>query len=275
LKYIDLESIIKKSDSAFLKKLPRFVIRLVQRIIMENEINRVLTKYKGEIGVDFLEAVLKEFNINLAIEGKENLPENGRCFFAANHPYGIIDGLILTHTVGCKYGTLKAIGNEAFTFIPHLRPLIAVVNVYGQTPKEYIEALEKVFDSDTPITHFPSGEVSRFYRGQVQDCAWQKSFINKSVTKQRDIVPFYFFGRNSVLFYTIGVLRKLLGIKLNIELMLLPREMFRKRNKTIRVIIGKPIPATHFDKSLSHQQWAQKLRSHVYALHSNKELISI
>jgi len=273
LKYIDLEDIIRKSDSAFLKRLPRFIVRTVQWIIMEDKMNYYLTKMAGEIGVDFLPAVLKEFNIKVELEGLENLPEHSRCFFFANHPFGVIDGLVLTNTVASKYGTLKAIGNEAFMFLPNLRPLIAAVNVFKPNSKEYITALEQVFDSDIAITHFPSGEVSRFYNGKIQDCAWQKSFIYKSVSKKRDIVPFYFYGRNSILFYAIGILRKLLGIKINIELMLLPREMFNKRNKTIRGKIGKPIPYSTFDTSYSHQEWAQKVREHVYRMGKNKETI--
>jgi len=74
------------------------------------------------------------------------------------------------------------------------------------------------------------------------------------------------------LFYMVYVVRQLFGIKINIELLLLPREMFRKRNKTIKVKIGKPIPYLIFDKSSSHWVWAQKVRSHVYELGNNKSI---
>jgi putative hemolysin len=120
------------------------------------------------------------------------------------------------------------------------------------------------------ITHFPAGEVSRRYNGKIQDCAWQKSFITKAISCQRDIVPFYFHGRNSRLFYGINLVRRALGIKTNIELMLLPREMFLKRNTTLRFTIGKPIPWQKFDRSKSHIQWAQKVREHVYGMAADK-----
>jgi putative hemolysin len=123
---------------------------------------------------------------------------------------------------------------------------------------------------DIPITHFPAGEVSRRYNGKVQDSEWQKSFITKAVSTGRDIVPFHFYGRNSNLFHIINIVRKLFGIKLNIELMLLPREMFRMKNKTIRVVIGEPVKYQSFDKSLSHLEWAQKVRSGVYELGNKK-----
>ncbi|NOU16427.1 MAG: glycerol acyltransferase [Bacteroidales bacterium] len=264
MKYLDLESVIKNSNFGLLKKLPKFVVKLLIKITKQEEINDILTRNAESIGVKFLSSIIKDYNLTVVIEGKENLPENGRCFFVANHPFGIIDGLVLTNTIGEKYGTLKAIGNDAFMYIPHLRPVIAAVNSFGQNSKEYINALEEVFDSDTPITHFPAGEVSRVYSWKVQDCKWQKSMVTKAISKKRDIVPIHFYGRNSRLFYSIGLFRTMLRIKLNFELILLPREMLLKQNQTIRLRIGKPIPYQKFDSSLSHWDWAQRVRKHVY-----------
>jgi putative hemolysin len=269
IKYIDISKIIKEGDSKVLKKLPRLVVKLVEKIIKQDEMNQILAKYSEYSGVDFLPKIIEEFNLNIDIKGLENLPENGKCFFAANHPFGVIDGLVLTRIVSKKYGTLKAIGNDAFMFLPQLRPLIAKVNVFGRSSREYIKALEDVFFSDIPVTHFPAGEVSRRYKGKIQDSAWQKSFISKSIKSERDIVPFYFYGRNSRLFYFINSMRKMFGINLNIELLLLPREMFKKRDKTIKIKIGKPISHKTFNESLSHWKWAQIIRSQVYELGNN------
>jgi hypothetical protein len=60
--------------------------------------------------------------------------------------------------------------------------------------------------------------------------------------------------------------RKIFRIKTNIELALLPRELFNKKGKTIRVKIGKPIPWQTFDKSHSHFEWAQIVKKQVYSL---------
>ncbi len=266
MKHIDLASSIKESDSDFLKKFPSFLVRRLERIIKQDEINAILDKFKDCEGADFHRSIMKEFNITLIVEGLENLPENRKCFFLSNHPFGIVDGLILTKTVIDKYGTFKAIGNESFRFIPNLRPYIAYVNPYGMSSKNYVSELEKVYRSDVAITHFPAGEVSRWYNGKIQDRPWQKSFITRAISCERDIVPFYFHGRNSRMFYSINLLRRALGIKTNIELALLPRELFLKRNKTIRLTIGKPVSWQKFDKSMTHVQWAQRIKDHVYSL---------
>jgi putative hemolysin len=79
-------------------------------------------------------------------------------------------------------------------------------------------------------------------------------------------VPFFFFGRNSRLFYIVYFVRKILGIKTNLELVLLPREIFNKRNKTIKVRIGSPIAYQTFKNTKSHYEWAQSVKQQVYKL---------
>jgi len=274
MKYIDLENSIRNSDSAFLKKIPRFIVRLLVKLVRQEEINGIINRNSEYFGIDFIKKAFAEFNVTLTIEGLENLPDNGKCFFVANHPFGFIEGLSLTNIVADRYGKLKAIGNDVYNMVPNLEPVIAVVNVFGKSPRDYILALEEIYNSDAPITHFPSGEVSRVYHWRIQDCAWQKSFVTKAISCRRNVVPVYFYGRNSLLFYSIGLIRRLFGIKMNFELALLPNELFRKKNKTIRLKIGKPIQYEVFDKTRSHQEWAQWVREQVYLLPKEKSVNS-
>lgn len=263
-KYINVEKTIRETNSKLLTKLPTFIVKLIVKIIKQEEINRFLNKHSELTGRDFLLKIIEEYNIKIEVVGKENLPENSKCIFVANHPFGLIDGLVVTYIVSEKYGALKAIANDAFMLIPQLHPFIAAVNVFESSSKEYLKAIDETYHTDIPITHFPAGEVSRLYKGKVQDAKWQKSFISKSIATKRDVIPVFFYGRNSNLFYTIFLLRRLFGINVNLELILLPREFFKKRNKTIRVKIGKPIPYQMFDKSFSHWDWAQNVRNSLY-----------
>ncbi len=265
-KHLDLAKAIRESDSKLLRRLPKFIINFLRKVVHEDDINNLLIKLDGLEGVDFHNAVLKEFNIKIEIEGEENIPENGRSFFFANHPYGVADGLILTKIILDKFGNFKGIGNEAFKYVPALKPYIAVVNAYGTTGKEYILALEEVFASDIPVTHFPAGEVSRKYKGKIQDREWRKSLVSRAVAHKRNLVPFYFHGHNSKLFHGISNLRRFFGMKTNIELALLPHEFFNKRNKTIKLTVGKPISYEVFDKKHNHQEWTDKVREFVYSL---------
>jgi len=266
---INVKELVKSSDSRLLKWLPNFVLNGIIKIIRQDEINRILAKYSGSVGVDFLPKILEELNIVVEIKGFENLPKDGRCFFVANHPFGFADGLVLTSIVTKKYGMIKSIGNELFLLIPQLRPLIAAVNVFGDNYRKYLLNLESVYNSDIPITHFPSGEVSRIKRRKIQDKEWQKSFISKAIICKRNIVPIYFQGRNSLFFYLIFSFRKVFGIDANLELVLLPREFFNKRNKTIKVKIGLPVSYCTFDNTMTHSEWAQWMKSQVYSLKGN------
>lgn len=265
-RYIDIAKIIAESNSPVLKRLPGFLVRWIETIIRQDEMNRILSKYADDSGADFLVKMIGELNLKLEIEGKENLPENGKCIFVANHPFGVIDGLVLTRVVTEKYGTLKAIANDVFMLLPQLHPLIAAVNVFDSSSREYVQALNATYEEEIPITHFPAGEVSRFHKGRVQDPEWQKSFIPKAIASRRDIVPLYFYGHNSRLFYTVNLVRRIFGIGLNIELLLLPREMFRKRNKTVKVRIGRPISWQLFDGTATHREWARQVRTQTYGL---------
>lgn len=249
-----------------LRQMPGFIITILEKIVHQDDLNKMLSKFSSNVGISFLPKILEEMNIKVEVEGLDNLPECGKCFFVANHPYGIADGLVLTSIVSGKYGEFKAIGNDVFILIPQLKPLIAAVNVFGKNNREYIMELDKVYNSEIPITHFPAGLVSRIKRFRVMDSEWQKSFISKSIECKRDIVPLYFHGRNSTLFYTVFLLRKSLGIKATLELALLPHEFFNKRNKTIKVTIGKPIRHDSFNKEFSALKNAQIVKSRVYEL---------
>ncbi len=263
--HINIRELAKSSDSELLKKMPGYILSLLEKIICQDEINRIIDVYSDYQGVSFLPKMMEELNIEPVVKGIDNLPEKGKCFFVANHPYGFADGLILTWLVASKYGNLKAIGNDVFMLIPQLRPLIAAVNVFGKNYREYIRELDKVYRSDIPITHFPAGLVSRLNNLNVQDGNWHKSFIVKAVECGRDVVPIYFPGKNSFLFYSIYKLRKVFMISTTLELALLPRELFNKRNRKIEVIIKEPIPCSTFDKTRTPHEWAQWVKTKVYS----------
>jgi putative hemolysin len=265
-KIIDVKASIKKSNSKLLKGLPNFVINILAKIVKQDELNNLINAHSDVEGKDFCPKVLEYLNINVNLNGFDNMPENSKVFVVANHPFGVADGLILLSLVAKKYNKLKAIGNELFILIPQIRSVIAAVNVFGRNSKDYIKELDKVYNSDEPIAHFPAGLVSRIIDNKVKDSDWQKSVVTKAIQCERDIVPMYFKGKNSRLFYAIYRVRKFFKININIELMLLPRELFNKQNKTIDVIIGKPISYKTFDKSKTHFEWAQWLKNELYKL---------
>ena len=105
---------------------------------------------------------------------------------------------------------------------------------------------------------------------KISDLPWNKFFIHKAIQYKRDVIPVHVQARNSQLFYNIASFRKIFRIESNLEMFLLPREMFNKSGKTITITFGKPIAYKTFDKSRTHLEWAQKVREYVYLLDNKK-----
>ena len=142
------------------------------------------------------------------------------------------------------------------------------VNKHGAQARDAVLMIEEAYSSGCQILYFPAGLCSRKKRGVIKDLQWQKSFINKAIQHKRDIVPAFFSGRNSNFFYNLANFRKLLGLKANIEMLYLADEMFRQKDKVIRLVFGKPISWETFDKTKSALEWADWVKSVVYDLES-------
>ena len=126
--------------------------------------------------------------------------------------------------------------------------------------------MDCVFHSDNQVILFPAGICSRKINGQIRDLKWGKAFIQKSIQTQRDVVPVHFIAQNSPRFYRIANWCKLLGIKFNLAMLLLPDEMYRSRGSHYTVRFGKPIPYTTFDTTRRPNEWAEWVKEKVYKL---------
>ena len=266
VKLLDVEPLIRKSNNKFLRNLPSWAVRIIKNTIHEDDLNRIYNKYKHLDGIDFLRAVLyDEFKVKVNFLGGENIDPNGRYVYVANHSLGGIDAMAHMDLMYRHHGRGVSPSNELFEYIPNLHSVIMGVNVFGTNPKERARQLNELFASDIPIMMFPSGEVSRLIGLRIRDPQWKKTFVTKSVQYKRDIVPSFISGRNSFFFYLIAKLRKLSGIKLYIETMLLPRELMRQYGYQLTVYTLDPISWKEIKQSgKSDQWWAQEIYRRVY-----------
>ena len=122
-------------------------------------------------------------------------------------------------------------------------------------------------ESDDPVIIFPAGLCSRKGDdGKVADLRWQKNFINKAIHSHRDIIPMRFDGENSSFFYNFARLRTRLGLKFNIEMIRLPREVFLSAGKHFTIRIGTPVSWQTLKGGRSAQSEADTLRQLIYKL---------
>jgi len=267
-KLIDLKKVFKNSKSNLLRNIPGFIINIMRYTIRENIINSFIINHKEDKGLDFIQEALKYLNVKINIIGEEKLQQNvnKRFIFIANHPLGAVDGFAIYALVGKYFPNIKAVVNELLTRVENVKELFIPVDSFGGSQKEYIDNLNKIFESEIAIFIFPSGEVARKYNGEIKELHWQKTFITRAVKHNRDIFPIYVHASNSRLFYFIAKIRRVLKIKANIELFLLPREMFKAKNKEITLILGDPVPYQTFTAEKNSKQWAEYMREHVYNL---------
>ena len=264
---LDLDKVLAEKAPKIYNKVPRFAINYLKRKIHLDELNEILTIYADKYGVDFMQAVVGYFNLTLETSGLENIQDGKKYIFVSNHPLGGLDGICLSAVIGERFDKkIKYVVNDVLYFIKNLQPIFLPVNKYGRQSKQATTSLNEAYESDNQIITFPAGLCSRQENGKIHDLDWKKNFILKAVESRRDVVPVHFEGKNSNFFYRFANIRKRLGIKFNIELILLPDEMFKNKNKSFSITFGEPIPYTFFDNSKSAMQWAQYVKEKSYNL---------
>jgi 1-acyl-sn-glycerol-3-phosphate acyltransferase len=267
-KEVDIKDLFYDKNPKLARWIPGFIYRYLRRITHQDWINEMIRDFGHLKGYDFSKAMMKFFDLKLEVKGEEKLPDDGRYIFAANHPWGGLDGHVIMVLVGEKYGKdkYKFLVNDLLMNLKNLHGVFIPVNKHGKQGAQLVEQLDTAFKSETQILTFPSGLVSRKIKGQVMDLEWQKSFINKAKQYQRDIIPIHMGGENSNFFYRLYRLRTFLGIKANIEMLYLIDETYKHRGKHITVTIGDPIPWQTFDKSKRPMEWAKWVKDKVYQL---------
>ena len=268
IELIDVEKVLNTKNPRLGKSIPSFVFNYLKRIIHQEELNGFLKLYGHLENAEFINAGLQYFQIRYRVFGSENIPGTGRYIFVSNHPLGGLDGLVFIYEISRYFGDIKFPVNDILTNITNLNGIFLPVNKHGAQGREAAKMIEEAYASDSQILYFPAGLCSRKKRGKVEDLIWQKNFISKALLHKRDIVPAFFSGRNSDFFYNLSRIRSFMGIKTNIEMIYLPDEMFRQKNKEIDLVFGPKIPWEIFDKTKTPLEWAEWVRAKSYELES-------
>lgn len=263
VKEIDLDAIIAARVG---KKVPKFVVRWLKKFIHQDFINTYLRQ--GRVGVDFCTGTIEYLGVTLDVKGLDNLPKDGRkCTFVSNHPLGAIDGVTLGSVLGTAYdGKVKYLVNDLLMNLEGLAPLCVPINKLGKQARSFPAVVESAFSGDDHVIMFPAGLCSRKQKGVIRDLDWGKTFIQKSVKYERDVVPIHFEGENSKRFYRIANLCKWLHLKINLAMLFLPDEMYKSQGRHYTVHIGAPISYKLFDKTKTSKEWAQWVKERVYEI---------
>ena len=194
---------------------------------------------------DFLRQVFALFNIDyqVSIAELENIPREGPVVIIANHPFGGIDGMVMAAILKTVRPDLKFMANYLLQSIPELNDLFISVDPFAgeHAVRRNIRPLREAIrwvESGGLLVVFPAGEVShfRFRQRTITDPKWSRTLASIVKATQACVVPAYFHGTNSRLFYLLGMIHPLL------RTVQLPRELLNKANHTIKVSFGQKIP---------------------------------
>ncbi len=219
--------------------------------VMENTTGRLrLIKraagYEEEVaaGRDFWEVMRERYGLTLEVVGGalSNLPTNGPLIMIANHPYGILDGLMMGHILSQTRGDFRILANSVFNKAEDLNRIVLPISF--DTSKEAMKlnlqtrktALEYLAQGGA-MGIFPGGTVSTAARpfGQPMDPGW-RGFTARMVAKsEATVVPVYFDGHTSRLFQIASHLH------VTLRMGFLIREFKKRVDTPVRVVIGKPL----------------------------------
>ncbi len=263
---IDVDKVLRTRLPKHYRYIPRFLVRWLERAICQDRLNTILEKMADKNSVDAATVALDEMGITVNASGLDELPL-GRYMFVSNHPLGGLDGLALISLLGNRYErNIKFLVNDLLMAVTPLRGVFLPVNKYGRQSREAASEIDVALSSDNQIITFPAGLCSRMQPdGSIADLPWQKAAVVHAVNYQRDIVPIYFDARNSSFFYRFAKWRKRLGIKFNIELIFLPKEMLKQSGSTLHFVVGKPIAWSSLDAHAPKRE-AARLRDIVYSM---------
>ncbi len=267
-KLIDVKRVIASKNPKLLKRIPGFVVRYLQKILHEKNVNAFIAAHKNDDPLTFCQAVMDKFNITLSHHGLENVPSSGGVVLAVNHPLGGMDAMALVTLTNQKRPDIKFIVNDVLMHLENLQPLFIGVNKHGKNAGNALKKIDEAFAGEEMLCIFPAGLVSRKQKGQVRDLAWRKTFVTRAKKHNKTIIPVYLDGRLSNFFYRLHKIRSLIGIKANIEMLYLVNELFKQQDKHIGVVFGKPILAEELNNSKTDQEWANAIKEEVYKLKS-------
>ena len=241
---------------------------LLMKVLKISTLNKIYDRNKHLSEVEFLNAILDEFQIKFEIpeEDLKRLPKDGAYITVSNHPLGGIDGILLLKLMLEREPNFKIIANFLLHRIEPMKPYIMPVNPFEnhKDAKSSVigikETLRHLSDGK-PLGMFPAGEVSTYKDGKlVVDKPWEEGAIKVIRKAQVPVVPIYFHAKNSKLFYFLS------KIDDTLRTAKLPSELLTQKDRVIKVRIGKPISVNEQNEHQNIEEYSEFLRRKTYML---------
>src|SRR5208282_3935793 len=226
-----------------------------------------------------LEALLAEMKVTLDAQPADldRIPVKGPLVAVANHPFGVLDGVVLAVLLSRVRPDVKILTNSLLEGIPELHEHCIFVDPF-RTPFSADKNLKPLKQAmgwlrqDGALAVFPAGEVSKWNvrEAQITDPAWNTIAARLVRKSGATALPVYFCGRNSVTFQLLGLINP------RLRTLFLLQEFLQQRDKNVQVRIGGAIPSELIANLDSDEEATEYLRLRTYLLsYRGKRAISL
>jgi len=231
----------------------RAMIRTMENLTGRIGLIKRARGYEREVsqGRDFWEVIVERYGLSLDVIGGNlgNVPREGPLILIANHPYGILDGLMMGHILSRTRGDFRILAHKVFRKAADLDRVILPVS-FDETREAVAlnlatrKAALSYLGQGGAIGIFPGGTVSTSAKpfSRPLDPGW-RGFTARMIAKSRaTVVPVYFDGHTSRLFQLAS------HMHYTLRMGLLIKEFKARVDSPVRMVIGAPIPRADLDR---------------------------
>ena len=235
------------------------------------KINRLFDGAADYQGREFADHLLENMGITIDVspEQLESIPKEGGFVLVSNHPFGGIEGVMLLSAIAKVRPDFKVMANFILSHIPNLKECFFAVNPFEKNPewKSSVGGIKGAIQhiaAGKGLGVFPAGEVSRYHgHDYPEDLPWAVSIARIIKNANVPVIPVFWEGRNSKLFYAVDKIHPMLGTAR------LTKELINKHDTCFNLQIGKPILPSEIKLYENPKDLAAYLRSRSYALEAN------
>ena len=250
----------------------RALIRALENVTGRLSLIRRAAGYEDDValGKNFWDVIVERYGLSLDVIGGSlsNIPANGPLVLIANHPYGILDGLMMGHILHKARGDFRILANSVFRRAEDLNKILLPIS-FDDTKEAVRLNLQTRTDALSylgqggAIGVFPGGTVSTSAKpfSRPMDPGW-RNFTAKMIAKSdATVVPIFFSGHNSRLFQLASHMHS------NLRLALLIKEFHARVDEPVQLVVGEPIASTQLAPLKSDPKaMMEYLRKATYAL---------
>jgi len=247
------------------------VIQSMENLTGRPRLIRMAKDYEKEVeaGADFWQVMTDRYGIGLNFLSGEldKIPKDKPLIVIANHPFGILDGLVLGHILSKTRGDFRILAHRVFRKAEDLDKVILPVN-FDETREAAKQNLEtrkealRYLREGGAIGIFPGGTVSTSATpfSRPMDPSW-RTFTAKMIQRSDAVVlPIYFEGSNSRLFQLAS------HMHYTLRMALLIREFKRRIKKDVPIVVGDPISKEKMAEFENPRDLMRFLREETYKL---------